>query len=50
MLNEAIFKTAKLCVVGNINRDFKTAPLRAGSHLFEDGETAPPRPRALEPK
>src|SRR6266446_949227 len=40
MLNEAIFKTAKLCVVGNINRDFKTAPLRAGAHLFEDGETS----------
>jgi sugar/nucleoside kinase (ribokinase family) len=27
-------------VVGNVNRDLTTAPLRAGPHLLEDGETA----------
>ena len=26
-------------MVGNINRDIKTAPLSAGEHLFRDGET-----------
>jgi sugar/nucleoside kinase (ribokinase family) len=29
-----------LCVVGNLNRDLKTAPVRAGEHLFQDGETS----------
>ena len=38
MLNESVFTTESLFVVGNINRDVKTAPLRPGSHLFEDGE------------
>lgn len=38
MLNESVFATESLFVVGNINRDVKTAPLRPGSHLFEDGE------------
>ncbi|MHB8523767.1 MAG: carbohydrate kinase family protein [Limisphaerales bacterium] len=32
--------TANLCVVGNINRDLKPAPLRPGDYLFQDGETA----------
>lgn len=30
---------ASLCVVGNINRDIKTAPFPAGDYLFRDGET-----------
>jgi sugar/nucleoside kinase (ribokinase family) len=40
MLDESVFRGAKLCVVGNINRDIKTAPLRTGDYLFADGETA----------
>ena len=39
MLDEAIFRGSRLCVVGNICRDIKTAPLIAGEHLFHDGET-----------
>lgn len=40
MLDESLFKSASLCVVGNINRDIKTSPLLAGDYLFRDGETA----------
>jgi len=40
MLDESVFRGAKLCVVGNINRDIKTTPLRCGDYLFADGETA----------
>lgn len=36
----ALFSRTRLGVVGNLNRDIKTAPLRAGVHLFEDGETS----------
>jgi sugar/nucleoside kinase (ribokinase family) len=36
----AAFAGSSLCVVGNINRDIKTSPLRAGEHLFADGETS----------
>jgi len=32
--------SGNICVVGNVNRDLKTAPLRAGDHLFKDGETS----------
>lgn len=39
MLSESAFQAGSLCVVGNINRDIKTAPLRAEPKLFEDGET-----------
>ena len=39
MLKEEIFQTADLCVVGNINRDIRLAPLAAGDYLFADGET-----------
>ena len=39
MLKEEIFQAADLCVVGNVNRDMRLAPLAAGDHLFEDGET-----------
>jgi hypothetical protein len=40
MSSEPPFVGRSLCVVGNINRDVKTAPLRAGEHLFRDGETS----------
>ena len=33
------FEGSSICVVGNINRDVKTAPLSPGGHLFSDGET-----------
>jgi sugar/nucleoside kinase (ribokinase family) len=39
MLDETEFKGSSSCVVGNINRDVKTAPLPAGDYLFQDGET-----------
>ena len=39
MLNEDLLKSGRLCVVGNINRDIKTAPLVAGARLLQDGET-----------
>lgn len=35
-----MFKGSSLCVVGNINRDVKTSPLRAGDHLLRDGESS----------
>jgi ribokinase len=37
---EELFASASLCVVGNLNRDVKTAPLPAGPHVFDDGETS----------
>src|ERR1700761_9011933 len=37
---EREFAGSSLCVVGNINRDIKTAPLHPGEHLFLDGETS----------
>ena len=40
MLDESIFRSATLCVVGNINRDIKTAPLLPGDYIFRDGETS----------
>ena len=39
MLDESPFSGSTLCVVGNINRDVKAAPLSAGEHLCRDGET-----------
>jgi 2-dehydro-3-deoxygluconokinase len=39
MSSDALFAGSSLCVVGNINRDVKTAALRAGAALFKDGET-----------
>ncbi len=39
MLDESVFRGRRLAVVGSICRDVKTAPLRAGSYLCEDGET-----------
>jgi 2-dehydro-3-deoxygluconokinase len=40
MLSERAFKGCSLCVVGNINRDIRTAPLTPGESLFHDGETS----------
>ena len=40
MLTDGVFKGSSLCVVGNINRDIKTAELPAGHYLLEDGETS----------
>jgi sugar/nucleoside kinase (ribokinase family) len=42
MPTESIFQGSSLCVVGNINRDVKTANFAAGNHLFTDGETSVP--------
>jgi sugar/nucleoside kinase (ribokinase family) len=39
-MNESILSGGRLCVVGNINRDIKTAPIAPGEHLFRDGETS----------
>lgn len=36
---EALLCGSRLCVVGSICRDVKTAPLTAGDQLFRDGET-----------
>ena len=40
MLDEAMLREGRLCVVGNVNRDVKTAPVPPGGYLFEDGETS----------
>src|SRR5215510_2293338 len=40
MLSDVLLGAASLCIVGNINRDIKTAPIFAAEHLFRDGETA----------
>jgi len=40
MNSDPIFGGSSLCVVGNINRDVKPAPVRAGEYLFADGETS----------
>jgi sugar/nucleoside kinase (ribokinase family) len=40
MLTDTTIFSDSLCVIGNINRDLKTAPLRVGDHLFKDGETS----------
>jgi sugar/nucleoside kinase (ribokinase family) len=39
MPDDTIFHGAKLCVVGNVCRDVKTAPLGPDDSLFRDGET-----------
>ena len=39
MLDESIFRGTRLCVVGSICRDLRTAPISPGTHLFADGET-----------
>jgi sugar/nucleoside kinase (ribokinase family) len=39
MQADSVFSGTSLCVVGNINRDVKTAPMRVDAALFADGET-----------
>jgi sugar/nucleoside kinase (ribokinase family) len=38
----APFPFASLCVVGNLNRDLRIAPVAPGAYLFQDGETSVP--------
>jgi sugar/nucleoside kinase (ribokinase family) len=40
MLDEQAFRTADLCIVGNINRDVRISPIPPGDDLFADGETS----------
>src|SRR5689334_12780173 len=40
MLSEESLRESSLCVVGNINRDVKAAPITASERLFNDGETS----------
>ena len=40
MLDEQAFRTADLCIVGNINRDVRISPIPPGDYLFADGETS----------
>ncbi len=40
--NTSLYKAVRLFVVGNINRDIKTAPFPPGQYLFDDGETSVP--------
>lgn len=42
MPDESAFHNARLCVVGNVNRDIKTDPIPPGEYLFADGETSVP--------
>ncbi len=39
MLDDTIFRGSRLCVVGSICRDVKTAPIEAAESLLRDGET-----------
>jgi hypothetical protein len=39
-LSEASMRGVRLCVVGNINRDVKAAPVEDGARLLQDGETS----------
>jgi sugar/nucleoside kinase (ribokinase family) len=40
MIDPASFRGRRLCVVGNLNRDLRTAPIAPEEHLFVDGETS----------
>jgi sugar/nucleoside kinase (ribokinase family) len=40
MIDPAVFYDRRLCVVGNLNRDLRIAPITPGKHLFRDGETS----------
>ncbi len=39
MVDETVFRDGRLCVVGNICRDVKIAPIHPDDRLFHDGET-----------
>jgi sugar/nucleoside kinase (ribokinase family) len=38
--DESLLRQGRLCVVGNVNRDVKTAAFPGGAHLLRDGETS----------
>jgi sugar/nucleoside kinase (ribokinase family) len=40
MIDPSSFRGLRLCVVGNLNRDLRVAPITPGAHLFRDGETS----------
>lgn len=40
MLDAKLLRDRRLCIVGNLNRDLRTAPVAPGPHLFRDGETS----------
>jgi sugar/nucleoside kinase (ribokinase family) len=40
MKDLSVFKESRLCVVGNLNRDLKAAPIDPEPTLFNDGETS----------
>src|SRR4051794_12637971 len=40
MIDPSSFRGRRLCVVGNLNRDLRTAPITPGEHLLRDGETS----------
>jgi len=42
VLDDSSFREGSLCVVGNINRDVKAAPIPGTNNLFQDGETSLP--------
>ena len=39
MLDETVFRGGRLCVIGNVCRDVKIAPIAADERLLRDGET-----------
>jgi sugar/nucleoside kinase (ribokinase family) len=39
MVDETVFRQRRLCVVGNVCRDVKIAPIAPDERLFHDGET-----------
>jgi sugar/nucleoside kinase (ribokinase family) len=39
-MGQSAFKSGSLCVIGNVNRDLKTAPMPGGKFLLHDGETS----------
>lgn len=42
MIDLSPLAKGSLCVVGNVNRDIKTAPMDPDGHIFHDGETSVP--------
>ena len=38
--DESVFAAANVCIVGNLNRDVKTAPLEPADRLLQDGESS----------
>ncbi len=40
MADESLLHQGRLCIVGNVNRDVKTAAFAGGAHILRDGETS----------